>query len=82
MDCSLTDGQEGYLLQTETKIPIIAAWNPNDFEMSYHRNNKEQMMMYIKDSGKIRVRDYDTKISVYVWHGLMMYICWSILSLV
>ena len=42
MDCSDgandddQDDNTGFILQKDTSMPIISAWNPESWEMSYH----------------------------------------------
>lgn len=88
MDCSDGandddhDDNAGFILQKDTQMPIISAWNPQSWEMSYHAENKKELSMVIYSNGNIVVTDLHKNFPGYFWHGILMYTCWSVLSLV
>lgn len=40
MDCSSV-GSDGFLVQTDVQTPLIVAWNPESYQMSFHHSNRD-----------------------------------------
>ena len=76
------DIEGSYVIETDQILDMISAWNPDESNMSYHRVHRDQITLSICSTGEITLTSSKTENRNFGIHGIIMYICWSLLSMI
>ena len=75
-----TDVANSYVVQLDTALDLIMAWNPSNPAMSFHDNNYKQFISTIESTGTCSGEAVNHNLQYYL-HGIMMWTTWALIGL-
>ena len=83
LECTgMTDIKGGsYVIQLDTEIDLIMAWNPDDPDISFHDGNLKNFSQMLTTSGGCSAASEVNRNPQYITHGVFMWTVWVLIAL-